>query len=206
MFPFSPYIWPLRGHQKRIYFLFADVRDLVTGRPDFGFLAFLGLLAVFFLATAVAFTAAFLTRVCWTLIPRVFFFCIPFFLGGLGSFLLTLKKPDAAPVPLTGTKSFWATSRLRAVMILVLSVSTAYPLTFRAFFRDASDTPAFASATDAAFMMRSDTDAPAAPGCEAALLLVATEGIANVSASDRGRCLRCPSPATGSYKATVRTV
>lgn len=177
-----------------LQFLVADLRDLVTGRPNLGFLDFLALLAVLFLAAAVA-EAAFLALVRLTLFSSVFFFCATFFLPGLERFLFTLKEPEA-PVPLTWTKSFLATSRLRAVMILALFVSTSYPPAFRAFFRTGSDTPALPSAADAAFIMRSDADDPAIPLCEVALLLVAAEDIVTVSSSDRGRYLLCPCPVT----------
>lgn len=163
----------LRGHQKRLY-LVADLRDLVTGRPHLGFLALFALLAVFFLAGA-----AFLALVHLTLLTSVFFFCATFVLPGLERFLLTLKEPEA-PVPLTWTKSFLATSRLSALTILALFVSTSYPPAFRAFFRNASDTPALASAADAAFIMRSDTDDPAIPLSEVALPLVAAEDCKSV--------------------------
>lgn len=176
----APFFSLLRGLQKRLYFslLVADRRDLVSGRPNVGFLAFFGLLAVFFfffLAAAVP-AAAFLALLRLTFFTSVFFLCATFFLPGLERFLLALKEPEA-PAPFTWTKSLLATSRLRAVMILALFASTSYPPAFRAFFRNASDTPELASAADAAFMMRSDTDDPAIPLRDVAPLLEAAEDI-----------------------------
>lgn len=191
---------------ERLYFgfLVADRRVLVSGRPNLGFLAFFGLLAVFFLAAAVP-AAAFLALVRVTFFTFLFSLCATFFLPGLERFLFALKEPEA-PVPFTWTKSFLATSRLRAVMILALFASTSYPPAFRAFFRNASDTPALASAADAAFMMRTDTDDPAIPLWDVALFFVAAEDFVKVSSSGRGRYLLCPYSAAGSDKGSVRTV